>query len=69
MGTGTVHGERRYLTEGMLSEFFGIERLEVFLLAAQLKVGQYDSVTHLLMFTPSESDRIAAEFGLSRGPR
>ena len=57
--------ERRDLTEGVLAEYLGIERLEIFLLAAALKAGRYDSITHLLMLTEDEAAAIAGQLGMT----
>jgi len=56
---------RRTLTEGAVGSYLGIERLEIYLLSCTLGVGQYDSVTHLLMFNDDDAERIAAEMGLT----
>lgn len=60
---------RRTLTEGGLAEELGVERLEIYLLAAVCKAGQYDSVTHLLLFNDAEADALAARLGVARRAR
>ncbi len=64
MSASTPSAQRRALTEGVVANYLGLERLEIYLLACQLGVGQYDSVTHLLMFTDDDAARMAAEIGL-----
>ena len=46
---------RRNLTESSMANRLGVERLEVYLLAAALKLGSYDSITHLLLFSDDEA--------------
>lgn len=55
--------ERRRISERTLIKALQVDRLELYLLMAALRVGRYDSVTHLLYFTVEEAERIAAELG------
>jgi len=55
--------EKPVFTEGEVARRLGVDRLEVYLLAASENVGQFDNSTHLLMFTPSELQRLAARVG------
>ncbi len=50
----------RTLTERLVADIFSIDRLELYLAASELRVGRYDSMTHLLSFTLAEVQRIAA---------
>lgn len=61
LGMGT-----RPISEGRLIEETGIDRLELYLILAADRLGQYDSVSHLLYFTEEEADAIAAQLGIPR---
>jgi N-acyl-L-homoserine lactone synthetase len=57
-------GSPRSLSEREVAAALGIEPLEVYLLAAGLRVGRFDSLTHLLVLTPGEVERMAARLGV-----
>lgn len=59
----TASADRRRISERMLINALGVEQLELYLLMATQRLGQYDSITHLLYFTEEEAARIAAELG------
>ncbi len=54
----------RTLTESDVTAALQIDRLELHLVAAEMRLGRYDSMTHLLAFTPGEVQRIAARLEL-----
>jgi hypothetical protein len=54
------------LTEGRAAGELGIDRLELYLLAAAEKIGRFDSLTHLLLFRDEEVDALAARLGVTR---
>lgn len=56
----------REITEGQAAEELGIDRLELYLVAAEQKLGQYDALTHLLVFADSEVDALATRLGVTR---
>lgn len=58
--------ESRYLTESRVAEELGLDRLELYLAAAQEKIGRYDALTHLVVFTDKEVDTLARRLGLAR---
>ncbi len=58
-------GSPRLLSERQVAAALGIELLELYLLAAELRVGRFDSLTHLLVLTPGEVERIAARLGVA----
>jgi len=58
--------ESRYLTESRVAEELGLDRLELYLAAAQQKIGRYDSLTHLMVFTDEEVDTLARRLGITR---
>ena len=57
------------LTERRVAEELGVERMEVYLLAAKYGAGHFDSLTHLLTFTDKEVDELAARLGIERRKR
>lgn len=57
---------RRTLSEGLVAAALAIDRLELHLAAAALRLGQYDPLTHLMVFNAAEVDRIASELGRPR---
>jgi len=54
------------LTEGQAAAELGINRLELYLVAAAERAGRYDPLTHLLTFRDDEVDRLAARLGVTR---
>jgi len=66
-------GDRRpgndALTERGAAEELGVERMEIYLLAAKYGAGHFDSLTHLLIFTDKEVDELAARLGIQRRKR
>jgi hypothetical protein len=54
------------LTEGQAAGELGVERLELYLLAAAEKIGRFDSLTHLLIFRDEEVNALAARLGVKR---
>lgn len=59
----------REFTESQTAEELGADRLELYLAAAELKVGHYDALTHLLVFADAEVDALAARLGVTRRRR
>lgn len=59
----------RELTEGQVAEELGIERLELYLAATHGKLGHYDALTHLMMFSDAEADALAKHLGVTRRRR
>jgi hypothetical protein len=57
---------RSELTESQVAAELGIDRLELYLVAAAEKAGRYDPLTHLLTFRDEEVDRLAARLGVAR---
>lgn len=57
---------RSELTESQVAAELGVDRLELYLLAAAEKAGRYDPLTHLLAFRDDEVDRLAARLGVTR---
>lgn len=57
---------RSELTESQVAAELGIDRLELYLVAATEKAGRYDPLTHLLTFRDEEVDRLAARLGVAR---
>ncbi len=56
----------RALTERQAAEELGLDRLQLHLAAAQQRLGRYDAITHLLMFSDAEVDALAAHLGVKR---
>jgi hypothetical protein len=54
------------LTESRVAEELGIDRLELYLAAAEQRLGHFDAVTHLLVFSDEEVDALAAHLGVTR---
>src|SRR5437899_4134520 len=54
----------RKFTERQVSAALGLVRLELYLVAADLRIGRHDPLTHLKVFTVDEVERIAARLGL-----
>lgn len=54
------------LTESRAAEELGIDRLELYLVAAEQRLGQYDVLTHLMVFSDAEVDALAARLGVTR---
>ena len=54
------------LTESRVAEELGVDRLELYLAAAEQSLGHYDVLTHLLVFSDSEVDALAARLGVTR---
>lgn len=59
----------REISEGQAAEELGIERFELYLAATEQKLGQYDALTHLLVFADAEVDQLAARLGVTRRRR
>ena len=57
---------RSELTESQVAAELGIDRLELYLVAATEKAGRYDALTHLLTFNDDEVDALAARLGVTR---
>jgi len=57
---------RSELTESQVAAELGIDRLELYLVAATEKAGCYDPLTHLLTFRDDEVDTLAARLGVTR---
>ena len=57
---------RSELTESQVAAELGIDRLELYLVAAAEKMGRYDPLTHLLTFREEEVDALAARLGVKR---
>ena len=64
MGESEHPNSPRTLTERRVAAALSIDRLELYLVAAEQHVGRYDPVTHLLTFSPAEVARIAARLGI-----
>ena len=58
--------EKAALSDRQLAEELGVERMEIFLVAARFKRGHFDPLTHLLTFTEKEADELAARLGRTR---
>jgi len=56
----------RRLTERQVAAELGIDRLEVYLLAAEQRVGRYDPASHVLLFSEAEVDTLAARLSVTR---
>lgn len=54
------------LTESRVAEQLGIDRLELYLVAAAEKRGRYDPLTHLLTFRDEDVDAMARRLGVTR---
>ena len=54
------------LTESRVAEELGVDRLELYLVAAEQHLGQYDVLTHLMVFSDAEVDALAARLGVTR---
>jgi hypothetical protein len=54
------------LTESRAAEELGVDRLELYLAAAEQHLGHFDVLTHLLVFSDEEVDRLAARLGVAR---
>ncbi len=54
----------RTLTESDVTAALQIDRLQLHLVAAEMRLGRYDSMTHLMAFTLEEVERIAARLEL-----
>lgn len=59
----------RGFTESRVGEELGLDRLEVYLAAVCYRLGRYDSVTHLLVFSDAEVDALARHLDLPRQAR
>ncbi len=59
----------RTVTERRAAEELGLDRLELYLAAAAKKLGRYDPMTHVLVFSDAEVEQLAAELGVSRRRR
>lgn len=57
---------RAELTESQVAAELGIDRLELYLVAATEKMGHYDPLTHLLTFRDEEVDALATCLGVIR---
>ena len=57
------------LTEGQVAEELGLDRLELHLVAVEQRLGSYDPLTHLLMFSDAEVDALAQRMGVKRRRR
>ena len=57
---------KQEFTERQVADELGIDRLELHLAAAHAKLGHYDGITHLLVFSDAEVDELAARLGLAR---
>lgn len=58
--------EKRELTEGQVAAELGVSRFELYLAATEMKLGRYDPLTHLLLFSDAEVDALARRLGLAR---
>ncbi len=58
--------DARRLTESQVATALALDRLELYLLAAELRLGRYDPLTHLLVFTAAEAEHMATRLGLPR---
>jgi len=56
----------RRLTESQVATALALDRLELYLLAAELRLGRYDPLTHLLVFTVAGAEHMATRLGLPR---
>lgn len=65
----TQSQSRRTVSEGQLTEETGVDRLQLHLASAAHRLGQYDSVSHVLYFSEEEANQVAAVMGLRRRPR
>ena len=54
------------LTEGRVAAELGLDRLELYLAAAELQAGRFDPLTHLRVFTEEEVKRLAQRLGVKR---
>ncbi len=54
----------RTLTESEVTAALQLDRLQLYLVAAEMRLGRYDSMTHLMAFTTEEVERIAARLEL-----
>ncbi len=54
----------RALTERQVLAALRLDRLQLHLVAADLRVGCFDTLTHLKVFTVEEVERIAAHLGI-----
>lgn len=62
---GSPHPDStRKFTERQVAAALGLARLELYLVAADLRIGGHDPLTHLKIFTVDEVQRIAARLGL-----
>lgn len=65
---GSESGARE-ITEGQAAEELGVNRFELYLAAAEQRLGEYDALTHLLVFADSEVDSLAQRLGVTRRRR
>ena len=56
----------RTFNERQAAEDLGIDRLQLYLLAAALRAGRYSPLTHLLVFSDAEVEAMAAQLGVRR---
>jgi hypothetical protein len=61
--------EAEKFTESCVAEELGVDRLELYLAAAEQHLGQYDVLTHLMVFSDAEVDALAARRGVTRRRR
>ena len=63
-GPRSAPDSMRKFTERQVSAALRLARLELYLVAADLRIGRHDPLTHLKVFTVDEVERIAARLGL-----
>jgi len=54
------------VTERQVLEELGLDRMELYLAATAEKLGRYDPVSHLLVFSDEEVEALAARLGVAR---
>jgi len=59
----------RDYTESQAADELGVDRLELYLAAAEQKLGHYDGLTHLFVFSDAEVDALAERLGVTRRRR
>ena len=66
MGTYNKASGAQSFSERQVSAALGIGTFELLLGASELRVGRYDPLTHLFVFTAEDVERIAARLGTPR---
>ncbi len=59
----------RILTERQVAEELNLDRLELYLLAASERLGRHDPVSHLMIFSEAEVEKLAERLNVRRQPR